>query len=194
MDEQLAGFMELYGELFVEKLKAALAMNYPYAPGFGGNAYSNGRKSKYKGEANKIANVPLGYNTNLYNSITSQYDVNNQELIILMNDYWRYVNDGRKPGSYVPIKPLQLWAMKRLGLDEKEAKSAAFGISTNIKKFGIQPTYFYDNAIQALEKQLEGELYEQIGLSIDDFIAQVVEEGVGYNPATAGDQIIQFNL
>jgi hypothetical protein len=180
MDEQLAGFMELYGELFVEKLKAALAMNYPYRNG---------------GQANKIVpGAPLGYSTNLYNSITSSYDVNNQELVILMNDYWRYVNDGRKPGKYVPIKPLQLWAMQRLGLDEREAKSAAFGISTNIKKFGIEPTYFYDNAIQALEQQLEGELYEQIGLSIDDFIAQVVEEGIGYNPETAGDQIIQFNL
>jgi len=180
MNDDFAGFMELYGELFVAKLKAELQKSYPFRGG----------------SANKIAGVGYGFPTDLYNSIESVYNPSTQELSILMNEYWRYVNDGRQPGKYVPIKPLMLWAMSplRLGLDQQEAKKAAFGISTNIKKFGIEPTYFYDNAYASLAEQLEGELFNEIGLSIEDFISRTIEESIGFNTDKAQEQIIQAGI
>ena len=125
MEKEIDGILELYGELFVNKLKAALRLKYPYAPGYDGVRQT-------MGSANKVAGVNYGYSQSLYDSISYTYDPETQEVEVLMNEYWQWVNDGRRPGSYVPIRPLELWAQKRLGLDADEAKSAAFGISKNI--------------------------------------------------------------
>jgi len=167
----LDGDLELYGELMVKELRKSLAVKYPYAPGF-----TNSRGTM--GTANKIANVPTGYNQNLYDSISSSYNVESQEVEILMNEYWIYVNDGRRPGSYVPISPLEKWAMSRLGLNAQDAKSAAFGISTNIKKFGIAPTYFYDLAIENLEDTINKDLFDDIATSVEDFLEHLVEQTI----------------
>ena len=176
MEEELAGAFELYAELFAEKLQNALRQNYPYAPGF-----NNARPPI--GSANKISGgVPEGYNTNLVDSVQATYNVGAQQVEVFMNDYWQYVNDGRRPGTYAPIRPLMLWAMSRLGLQGQEAKSAAFGISRNLYKFGIKPTYFFDIAIEQLSAQIDEELYEQLGLSIDDFLNQLIQNAIPANP------------
>ncbi|MAO25291.1 MAG: hypothetical protein CMJ25_31505 [Phycisphaerae bacterium] len=167
----LDGDLELYGELMVTELRKALAVKYPYAPGYNGSRGATG-------SANKIGGIPSGYQSNLYNSIESKYDVESQEVEILMNEYWQWVNDGRRPGSYAPIKPLQQWAMQRLGLNSEDAKSAAFGISKNLQKFGIAPTYFYDLAIENLETTINDDLFKDIETSVEDFLEHLVEETI----------------
>jgi len=174
MDENIDGILELYGELFVDKLKAALRLKYPYSPGYDGVRQTTG-------SATKRAGVHYGYNQSLYDSITYNYHPSTQEVEVLMNEYWQWVNDGRRPGSYVPIRPLELWAQKRLGLEGREAKSAAFGISKNIQKFGIAPTYFYDTAIEALDKQINTEMFDEVGTSVEDFIEHLVEDIIPFN-------------
>ena len=52
-------------------------------------------------------------------------------------DYGTYVDEGRKPGSFPQIAPLKRWA-KIKGFPE----SAAWGVATNIKKYGIKATNF----------------------------------------------------
>jgi len=190
MEEQLAGAFELYSQLFAEKLKWALSQQYPYAPGKDGNAYSMGRNSAYAGSANKVGPVPDGYNTNLINSVEARYDVNTKEVQIFMNDYWQYVNDGRNAGKYVPIRPLMKWGMARLGLDQNQAKSMAFAVSRNIYKFGIKPTYFFDIAIEQLSQQIDDELFEQLALSIDDFISQTIINAIPANNQNINIQVI----
>lgn len=45
---------------------------------------------------------------------------------------------GRRPGQKMPpLAPIELWARRKLGLDEEEAHSIAFGIARNIAKFGF---------------------------------------------------------
>ena len=51
------------------------------------------------------------------------------------NDYLKYVDKGRKPGSYPPIASLLRWARVK-GLPQ----GAAYGTQKNIYKFGIKPT------------------------------------------------------
>ena len=168
------GALELYGELFVIEIKKALELKYDYAPGF------NASRSVI-GQANKIAGVHYGYNQSLYDSVRYSYNPNTMEVEILMNEYWQWVNQGRDEGTYVPIRPLELWAQKRLGLDAKEAKSAAFGISTNIKKFGVAPTDFYDIAQQKMAQVVEGQLTEELGVSFAQFMQQVVEDIIPFD-------------
>jgi len=50
-------------------------------------------------------------------------------------DYLKYVDEGRKPGTYPPIKPLLQWARVK-GLPD----GVAYGAQKNIYKYGIKPT------------------------------------------------------
>jgi len=68
------------------------------------------------------------------------------KLEILAEKYLEYVDKGRKPGSYPPIKPLIEWVkIKNLPIN------VAYGAQQNIFKFGIKPT----NIIQKVVKEFE---------------------------------------
>ena len=66
--------------------------------------------------------------------------------------HWRFVDEGRKPGKYAPIAPLQRWARVKLGLSEKEAEGAAYAISKTIKKKGIKPTNIFTDNVNKFKK------------------------------------------
>lgn len=146
--------MMILGQRFVEIIKDSLMQNYPYAPGFD-------KQRPVIGQAN------LNASGGLYNSVEAVWDANNQVMGILMNYYWKYVDRGRGPGKYVPIQPLVEWATLK-GFDNPRA--AAFGISTNIKKFGIRGTQFFSmiSADKVIE-ELEGYLTDQLGIDIETF-------------------------
>ena len=161
-------------KMFEQALKDSLAKPYPYAPGYKGNKRSFGvRNMKTK-------------TGNLYDSINVSFNPTTNEVIIKMLDYWRNVNDGRRPGKYVPIKPLLDW-IKVKGINKSRnnktgkfqkfnAKSLAFAISSSIKQFGIQPTNFYDEAFVLFEKEFENEAIQALGIDISNFFEKVVEE------------------
>lgn len=54
---------------------------------------------------------------------------------LIANDYLQYVDEGRKPGSYPPIRAIADWARVK-GI----SKDAVFPIARSIFKFGIKPT------------------------------------------------------
>jgi hypothetical protein len=165
MDEELKRFMNTWGSRFQRELKNRLAASYPYAPGFEGTAYAEGRNSEYAGTSPKIAS------SGLYNSIS--WEPTEDGFALLMNRYWEYVNYGRQPGSYAPINPLEEWATLK-GLPNP--RGIAFGISENLFKFGIQPTYFYDDALDILESQFNESLEDQFGRSFQDFLDNLIFE------------------
>lgn len=175
MEQELATFMSIWGNKFAKTLKERLAASYPYAPGSEGsqpsltigNAYSEGRNEAYKGTGNKLASKSL------YNSIS--YESDGEGFVLLMNDYWEYVNYGRERGHYVPINPLEAWASLK-GIPNP--RGAAFGISKNIYKFGIAPTYFYDDALSLLQAEFEEGVEETINKSFDDFLNNIFQENI----------------
>jgi hypothetical protein len=67
-------------------------------------------------------------------------------VIIEANDYLEYVDRGRRPGTYPPIKPLKEWA-KLKGMGE----GAAYAIRNKIHRFGIEPT----NVINRTTREFE---------------------------------------
>lgn len=69
--------------------------------------------------------------------------------------HWKFVDKGRKPGKFVPIKPLVRWARVKLGLSGKEAVSAAFAISKSIQKKGIKGTNIFTNNINKFKKDIQ---------------------------------------
>jgi hypothetical protein len=102
--------------------------------------------SKHRGVGNKVASGTLARSIQV-----AQVRNNNgrESLLIMMEDYGRYVQSGRKKGKKgPPIKSLIQWIKDRnlKGRDKKGRyitdKSFAFGIQRNISKFGIRPADF----------------------------------------------------
>jgi hypothetical protein len=162
--------MNVFAKKFQETLKASLAKPYPFAPGYSGGRSAFGiRDMKTK-------------TGNLYNSIEVNYDAGDDKIVVTMLDYWQFVNDGRKPGKYAPITPLIQW-IKNKGLKGRNKKtgrfitneSFAWGISTNIKKFGIQKTEFYDNAFVDFIEDYENGPLPALGADIGDFFAKIID-------------------
>ena len=115
-------------------------------------------------------------------------------LQVYMNDYWKYVDQGRKKGSKQPPQDAMLkhiavrgeWHVKKvndlskfrtvkgkqiarktpLPLD-KARKTLAFLIGRSIKKHGIKPTNFVEEGISGIERQLEADLLEAVGRQIE---------------------------
>ena len=165
-DERMRLFFDMWGGRFVKKLKEHLMKSYAYAPGSTGsqpelkvgNAYSQGRNTDYSGSAPKMAT------STLYNSI--QGNVVDEGFELYMAEYWEYVNYGRAKGFYAPPDSIIEWA-KTKGFPNPEG--IAFGINKNIYKFGIAPTFFFDNAINELQAQFDEELAEQMEQSFETF-------------------------
>jgi hypothetical protein len=156
---------------FQEALKKELAKPYPYAPGYSGSKKPTGIRDMKKKTGN------------LYNSIKVSFDPEKDQIRVVMLDYWKNVNDGRKPGKYVPIKPLMDWIkVKGMNRDPKgrfkkfNVKSTAFAISSSIKKFGIRPTNFYDNAFDVLLEAFEEDAVKALGIDMTNFFAKIIEQ------------------
>lgn len=172
-DEELKTFhaeMKRMGDLFVKKLQQALDKSYLYSPGYKGNAYSSGRNPQYQGSSPKVSSGALR------ESITASYDESSGSLTLSFLDYWQYVNNGRSAGFYVPISPLKTWAKSKFGLDDRGATSAAFAISKNIFKYGIQPTHFYDIAAEEMINIIEEAGEQALGVDIETFFENTFED------------------
>jgi hypothetical protein len=141
--------LQILVKKFVEKLKAAVAAKrYPYG------------WPDEKGQSNKIATG------NLYNSITGTVEIDEQGnpvAVIEYLDYFKYVNRGRRPNARrVPLNVLLDWISIR-GIRPRDNRGRfvennlanktklAFGIQTNIFKYGIRPTNIYDIGLDDLE-------------------------------------------
>lgn len=90
-------------------------------------------------------------------------DAKEINIEILSADYLKFIDEGRKKGSYPPIKPLIAWT-KIQGINEE----AAYAIQKSIFKFGIKPTRVIQTVIKeyetstTLKKKYEDEVVNQI--------------------------------
>lgn len=167
--------MQELAAMFQQALKNNLAKPYPYAPGYFGQRPKSGIRNMTRKTGQ------------LYNSITVSFDPAKNQMKVNMLDYWKYVNDGRQPGKYVPLKPLMDWIkVKGMNRDTKgrfkkfNIKGVAFGISTSIKKFGIQPTNFYDDSFDVFVKAFDDPNgpASQLGMDLQNFLINIIKEPV----------------
>lgn len=109
-----------------------------------------------------------------------------------MEDYWKYVDAGRKQGSKMPPQAAMLEFIKvrgikanvkkiQTGLKSKRIKKAlkqinrdralkqlAFAIGKSIKKKGIKPTYFFSDVVnEDLYLRLKEDLTKALGQDIE---------------------------
>lgn len=72
----------------------------------------------------------------------------NINISITSLDYLKYVDKGRRAGSYPPIKEIEKWCDIR-----SIPRSAAFAISRSIFKFGIKPTNVISKSIKVFSNR-----------------------------------------
>lgn len=82
---------------------------------------------------------------------------------LIGEDYWYFVDQGRKPGKGVPIKNLLSW-MDLRGIDKKYS----YAINNKIKKEGIKGIYFLEQAVN--------EVYEEFRKEITTLYPEQLEE------------------
>ena len=98
-----------------------------------------------------------------YRLTETAYELN---FFINSEDYLTYVDQGRKRGSYPPIKEIAKWVSLK-GLP----KSAAFPIANKIYKFGIKPT----NVLDKVERKvLYGKAFDTLQNDITNNIETVI--------------------
>jgi len=90
----------------------------------------------------------------------------NIKFVFEAEDYYNYVDEGRRPGSYPPIQDIARWASIR-GID----KRFAFPIARSIYKFGIKPANITEKVQRGF---LNGVLFDDL----EEYIAKEVEEDV----------------
>lgn len=168
--------LQKLGTLFVKMMKKKIKEKiYPY-----GNPES-GRGDKYA-------------SGNLYNTLTATVmpNGNDFELVITYADYFKYVNQGRRPlVKKVPLTALLGWIKIRGIRGVKRGKgrgagrisnlSLAFAIRENIYKYGIRPANIYDKGLDSLEDIFENpppelsQAYTDLYAAIENDIVNFVD-------------------
>ena len=90
---------------------------------------------------------------------------------LLLNDYVKYIESGRKKGSkFPPIEAIRQWAKKKLG---KQDNLTIYKIRSAIVRDGIKPRPFMYKVLETIDSKWEGEwssdLFNELTKIIDEF-------------------------
>jgi hypothetical protein len=180
--------LQILMDKFVESLKKQIATEqFPYAPGYNGGGTN-------RGKSNKIATG------NLYKSIKGKITQTPEGPMaeIEYADYFKYVNEGRRPEKKkIPINALLEWIKIRGVRFRNErgqfrrgtTENMAFAIQRNIFKYGIKPANIYDKGLDGVEDYFDDfpnnlppemravgeQLFEAVADDINLFIEKTIE-------------------
>ena len=107
---------------------------------------------------------------------------NTYKIYLILQDYWKFVEHGRLPGSLPNIGKLQQWIQIKQILPRPMAngklpteKQLTYIIGNSIKEKGIQPKPALANALRKNETHLN-KIKEAVGKSLDKEIKQMLKE------------------
>lgn len=111
-----------------------------------------------------------------------RYDAVEAAGSILLNisalDYLTYVDEGRRKGSFPPIKPIEKWVkVKNIRFNNYTQKQTAWVIANSIKKEGIKPSHVIQKTIDAIDRTksrlLARAAREDVLIAIDKMIVDI---------------------
>ena len=104
------------------------------------------------------------------------------KIYLILQDYWKFVEHGRLPGSFPNIGKLQQWIQIKQILPRPMAngklpteKQLTYIIGNSIKEKGIQPKPALANALKKNDTYLN-KIKEVVGKSLDKEIKQMLKE------------------
>jgi hypothetical protein len=166
------------GNIFVDMMKKKIQEKiYPY-----GNPNS-------KGTSTKVASGKLLNSLSV--KLIPSSGTKPAELQITYQDYFKYVNLGRKKGKkLVPIPAILEWIkIKNIKGRNKKGRfiprlSFAYAIQQNIFKYGIRPANIYDKGLDSLEDIFENpppeltEAYNELYAAIENDVVNFIESNI----------------
>lgn len=127
--------------------------------------------------SNNLLNVKVGRNTIYPDSdLFKQLKLmtrNDGDLVydLMLNDYVKYIEDGRKPHSkFPPVEPIVRWARKN-GISTNN--TTIYLIRRSIAEDGIRPRPFLDDFFKKMDNEFDknwsDEIFNSITKKLDDF-------------------------
>ena len=118
----------------------------------------------------------------LYNTIRSQI-VNDNQLIagdLILNDYWKYIEEGRKPGKFPNVQSIKSWIRQKSIIPKGDklpnTEQLSFLISRKIARNGIQGKNLLERAIEILERQYNNIIEDSVTKDIEQTIDNQLKE------------------
>lgn len=148
------------------------------------NEYGNRLVELYKKELTD-GNINASYD--LYNSVRSIFDDNGKsfEIKLELEDYWKYIENGRKAGKFPPIDAIEKWIEIKpvIPYPLKNGKlptppQLAYLIARKIGLEGIEPKPILqksvDEIMEDIYKDIENALYKdfekEIGFALERLV------------------------
>jgi len=112
------------------------------------------------------------------------------ELGFKAADYFRYVEEGRKPGKMPPIsaiakwiriKPIKLRSLKTgqfIKKDEGNVNSVAYLIARKIGAFGVEPTWFFRDAFKMHYKRINKDIIAAYAKDVEKFMKITLKDNI----------------
>ena len=124
----------------------------------------------------------------LYNSFEKIIEIGEDSFSvkISLEDYWKYVNDGRGPGKFPPpsvienwieVKPVEIYPLSNGKLPS--VKQVGFLIGRKIANEGTQGTHFFDQAKEETIRAFERQIDEAISRDVDEWLDAVITRKMG---------------
>lgn len=113
-------------------------------------------------------------NSNIYKDINYRIDEKNNKVELLIPDYYKFIESGRKIRiSKVPIEVLLKW-MKRKGIARGRENKVVYAIQRSIYLKGIKPKPFLDKATDDIDEQIETFIEMDFGKELDKKIEEII--------------------
>ncbi len=151
--KNLRAVLKQYGEVFIENAKERLAQN-------------NSNATYTLSDSMKLSSVEI---TDDYFSVT-----------IEIEDYWKYVEEGRGPGKYPPVEKIEEWVERKpvqpqsINGDTPSVKQLSFLIARKIAERGTTPNPFFEITKEETWKQMEESIYEAIQEDIAEHLESII--------------------
>lgn len=104
-------------------------------------------------------------------------DGEKMSVTISLEDYWWYVEHGRKAGKMPPIQPIIEWIENKPVPPKVQGltvKQQAFAIARAIGKNGTKPRPFFEKAKEQTWKQFKNEIAEAVDMDVMYYIENQV--------------------
>lgn len=76
--------------------------------------------------------------------------------------YASVIDEGRRIGAFPPLRVIQQWAQRKLGLSAKEAKRAAYPIARAIARRGLRPRRVLSGGNDKMRKIISAEVKREL--------------------------------
>ena len=173
--------MEEMLELLVQQLRKELAKQYP----------SRGYNGQPKGQGQYVKNNTGALSDSISWRVESDIDTGEAKGVIIMDDYYYYVDQGRKPGTgtigkgvkgWPPVRDIQTWVQQRgITIPGLDVNTVTYLIGKSIWMKGIKGIDFINNAIDNIINDLVEQGEEEYAERFEDFIEEILVRATSTN-------------